>query len=74
MYEIDRMQYEPPSEEEIQAYVAFSSAFMEQADSDGTLFEVITQWEPERTMAYQKAFLMFNVVTNPEAFDLGDNN
>jgi hypothetical protein len=68
MYEIDRMQHEPPSEEEIQAYVSFSSAFIDQAESDGTLFDAITKWAPERVVAYQNAFLMFNAVTNPEAF------
>jgi len=72
MYDIDRAQHEPPHEEEIEAYVAFSSAFMEQADLDGNLFDVITNWTPERIMAYQKAFFMLNVVTNPQYFGFED--
>lgn len=58
------------TEEEIESFVSFSSAFIEQAEIDGTLFEVITQWPAERTVMYQQAFLMFNAATHPEAFGI----
>ena len=67
-FAVDRTMYEPPQQDEIDAYVGFSTAFMEQADAEGELFEVITQWEPARIVAYQQAFFTMNVVHNPEAF------
>lgn len=68
MKEVDRSLHEPPPEEAIDALADFSSAFIEQIDADGCLFEVITQWAPDRIYAYQQAFFMLNVVHNPEAF------
>lgn len=68
MQDLDRTPHEPPSEEEINALVEFSAAFIDQADCDGNLFDAITNWSPERTVVYQQAFLMFNAISNPEAF------
>jgi len=72
MYDENDMQDEPLCAEEIEEYVAFSSAFMEQAESDNVLFDVITSWSKERIVNYQRAFLMFNAVANPQAFGLED--
>ena len=72
MYDEDDMHDEPMDDQEIEDYVSFSSAFMEQADSDKVLFDVITGWSKERIVNYQRAFLMFNAVANPQAFGLED--
>jgi hypothetical protein len=72
MQDLDRTQHEPPPEEEIQALVEFSAAFIDQVDCDGNLFDAITTWRPERTVMYQQAFLMFNAVSNPEAFGFNE--
>ncbi|CAB4153313.1 hypothetical protein UFOVP621_89 [uncultured Caudovirales phage] len=67
MQDVDRRQHEPMDEEEIDFVVSFSSAFLEQADGNGHLFEVATEWSQERVMAYQQAFFIMNVaVNNPE--------
>jgi len=68
---IDRQQDEPPSEEEIDSYVAFSSAVIENLDLNGSLFESITGWSRVRMLAYQQAFLTLNMATDPDAFDMG---
>jgi len=68
---VDRQQSEPPSEEEINAYVAFSGAVIENLDLNGSLFESITEWSRIRMMAYQQAFLTLNMATDPDSFDIG---
>jgi len=72
MYDEDDMHDEPMDAQEIEEYLSFSSAFIEQADSDNVLFDVITSWSKERIVNYQRAFLMFNAVANPQAFGLED--
>jgi hypothetical protein len=54
---VDRFQYEPPHEDEIEAHVGFSTALMEQADEDGVLFDMLTTWDMDRCEDYQRVFL-----------------
>lgn len=62
-YSIDRNQYEPPPGEVIEALAEFSVAVMEQADEDNLLFDMITKWSPERSVAYQKVLIMFETAS-----------
>jgi len=49
------------TDEEIDDLTDFSVAVMEQAEEDNLLFEMITQWPKEKVIAYEQAFLMFNI-------------
>ena len=68
---MDSQQFEPPSEEEIDAYVSFSAAVIHNIDLNGSLFEAITEWSQVRMLTYQQAFLTLNMATDPDAFDMG---
>ena len=68
---VDRQEFEPPSEEEINAYVAFSAAVIDNIELNGNLFEAITSWSRIRMMAYQQAFLTLNMATDPDSFNIG---
>lgn len=69
----------PWSDEDIEGYAGFISAFMDSLEepftlgefNENPLFNAITQWEPERVIACQQAFFMINATMNPEAFGLG---
>lgn len=57
----DRHQYDPMPEHEIDDYVRFSVAVMEQAEQDNVLFDLLTEWDDERIVGYEKAYFMWNV-------------
>jgi len=69
---IDRQQFEPPDEEEIEAYAAFSTAVMENIELNCSLFDAITNWSKERMIAYQQAFVMINAAIDPDSFGIED--
>jgi hypothetical protein len=52
---------EPMTDEEIDSLAEFSVAVIEQAEDDNLLFEMITQWPKEKVIAYEQAFLMYNI-------------
>lgn len=55
---IDRDQYEPPAEEIVNFLAEFSTDVIDQAEADGLLYEMITEWSQEKIIAYQKSLVM----------------
>jgi len=48
-------------EEAIDFLCGFASAVINHADEDNVLFEMITEWSPERQVAYQQAIFLYNI-------------
>lgn len=59
-FETDGESGEMP-EEAIDFICGFASAVISHADEDNVLFEMITEWSPERQVAYQQAIFLYNI-------------